>query len=66
MYKLKKGWHNKTVFHNTLGKVTFYKEADQKLLKLWFKFMPQVVTFTKVEEEKEEIYPNDTDQEVSI
>ena len=47
MFKLKKKYHNVTMQHPILGRVTFYKEADQQLLKVWYKFVPYVVTYVE-------------------
>ena len=59
MFKLRKKYHNVTIYHNIMGEVTLYKEADQELLKLWHKFLPETVTYTepKVENQND---ANDT------
>jgi hypothetical protein len=47
MFKLRKKYHNVTIYHNIMGAVTLYREADQELLKLWHKFLPEAVTYTE-------------------
>lgn len=61
MYKLKKLYDGKTVWHNVMGPVTFYKEADQALLAIWHKFMPECVTYKEVK--PIEVENNDSNKE---
>jgi hypothetical protein len=43
MYKLRRKYHNLTIWHPVMGKVTLYKEADQQLLAVWHKHFPESV-----------------------
>lgn len=62
MYKLKKIYDGRTIWHNVLGATTLYKEADQQLLAIWHKFMPECVTYKEVKEI--EVEKDDTNQEI--
>ena len=48
MFKLKRRYHNEKIYHPIMGHVTLYKEADQQLLKLWYKFLPYAVEWKEI------------------
>jgi hypothetical protein len=62
MYKLKKIYDKKTIWHNVMGPVALYKEADQDLLKLWYKFIPECITYVVPKIKNED----DTNQEIEL
>lgn len=59
MYKLRKRYHNLTMQHPILGRVTFYKEADDALLKVWHKHCPEAVEY----KEPKPVDTDDTNKE---